>query len=60
MRNKLKRTLDKFFLDPKMTDLWFKTKNPLLGGVSPDKMIQIGRLKKLTKFVVLTLGENKP
>lgn len=60
MRSKLKRKLDRFFLDPKMTDLWFRTKNPLLGGITPNAMIRIGRGKKLTKFVVLTLGENRP
>ena len=31
--------------------LWFQTKNPLLGNVSPDEMILAGRLDRLKKFI---------
>jgi hypothetical protein len=33
------------------TILWFKTKNPLLGGIAPIEMIKNGRSKKLLSFV---------
>ena len=31
--------------------LWFGTKNPLLGNMTPDDMILTGRHKKLEKFI---------
>ena len=33
------------------TALWFRTKNPLLGEVSPREMIRLGRYEKLRRFV---------
>ena len=41
------------------TALWFTTPNPLLGNVAPRDMIRVGRFKKLFKFVVNALAENK-
>ena len=41
------------------TILWFTTQNPLLGNVSPRDMIRFGNYKKLFKFVVNALAENK-
>ncbi len=41
-------------------DLWFRTENPLLGGIAPDKMIEMGREDKLLRFVEGQLAENKP
>lgn len=32
-------------------DLWFSTKNPALGGMSPNEMIKRGYMNGLTKFV---------
>ncbi len=37
--------------DPRKTTLWFKTPNPLLGGISPRDMIRYGRYKRLIKFI---------
>lgn len=40
------------------TGLWFKTKNPLLGNISPRDMIRYGRYEKLRRFVMEALDEN--
>lgn len=37
--------------DTEKTALWFKIKNPALGGLAPRDMIRFGRFKKLEKFV---------
>ncbi len=41
------------------TTLWFTTLNPLLGNIAPRDMIRFGRYKKLFKFVVNALAENR-
>lgn len=41
------------------TQTWFKTENPLLGGMSPDEMIKKGRIEKLKQFIEVALDENK-
>jgi hypothetical protein len=41
------------------TALWFKTKNPLLGDISPRDMIRYGRYEKLRRFVMHALKENE-
>lgn len=38
---------------------WLGTPNPLLGNISPNEMINKGRIDKLIKFVETSLGENK-
>ena len=45
--------------DATKTTLWFTTINPLLGDLSPRDMIRFGRYKKLLKFIVSALAENK-
>ena len=45
--------------DAQKTALWFTTPNPLLGNVRPKDMIRFGRYKKLLKFVMNALAENK-
>lgn len=45
--------------DKKKTDLWFDTKNPLLGNVSPNEMIRAGRRDKLISFIENQLSENE-
>jgi hypothetical protein len=40
------------------TSLWFKTKNPLLGNLSPRDMIRYGRYEKLRRFVMDALEHN--
>lgn len=44
--------------DAMKTSLWFKTKNPLLGNISPRDMIRYGRYEKLRRFVMEALDEN--
>lgn len=53
--------LDVFFNGNfKKTDLWLRTKNPLLGNVRPWDMIEAGREKKLLKFINNQLSQNPP
>src|SRR5581483_874817 len=46
-----------FFGDEAKTALWFKTPNPMLGGVSPRDMIRFGRYNKLLRFVTTALEQ---
>lgn len=41
------------------TALWFKTPNPMLGGVTPRDMIRVGRYKKLLQFVSQAREDNE-
>lgn len=38
--------------DAAKTALWFRTRNPMLGDVSPRDMIRLGRYDRLRKFIV--------
>ena len=52
--------LDVFFNGNfKKTDAWIRTKNPLLGGLRPWDMLEMGRERKLYKFVMNAIEENK-
>jgi hypothetical protein len=42
---------DFFAGDVRKTALWFRTKNPLLGNLSPRDMIRYGRMEKLRQIV---------
>lgn len=44
--------------DATKTALWFQTKNPLLGNISPRDMIRYGRYEKLRRFVMSAMEEN--
>ena len=44
--------------DVQKTALWFKTTNPMLGGVPPRDMIRFGRYKKLLQFVTEARSED--
>lgn len=46
--------------DANKTALWFKIKNPALGGVSPRDMIRYGRYKKLELFIRNALSGINP
>ena len=48
-----------FHGDGKKTASWFITLNPILGNVTPRDMIRFGRYRKLFKFVVNAMAENK-
>jgi len=45
--------------DAEKTAAWLLTKNPLLGDISPDTMLHLGRGEKLLKFIHQQLLENK-
>lgn len=45
--------------DAQKTILWFTIPNPMLGNVPPRDMIRFGRYKRLFKFVVNALSENR-
>ena len=40
------------------TSLWFQTRNPLLGNLSPRNMIRYGRHDKLRRIVMEALADN--
>jgi hypothetical protein len=35
----------------KLAQLWFETKNPMLGELSPNDLIKLGKLNKVVEFV---------
>lgn len=43
--------------DVDKTVTWFKTRNPLLGDISPRDMIRSGRFERLRKFILASLQE---
>lgn len=45
--------------DAERTALWFTMPNPLLGNFSPRDMVRLGRYRKLFKFVITALAENR-
>jgi len=45
-----KMVFDFFEKDQTKIDLWFKSKNPLLGGVTPRQMIILGKVEKLLRI----------
>lgn len=55
----LEKVAEYFDGDLEKTALWFSLENPLLGNVSPRDMIRFGRFKKLFKFILNSLNENK-
>ena len=42
------------------TVAWMTTENPLLGNVTPYKMMEDGRSEKLLEWVEQQLSENRP
>ena len=44
--------------DAQKTQLWFQTRNPLLGNISPRDMVRYGRHEKLRRIVMDALTEN--
>lgn len=43
--------------DREKTALWFRTKNPMLGDVSPRDMIRLRRFDRLRRFVVGAIAD---
>jgi len=46
--------------DADKTALWFRTKNSMLGDISPKDMIRLGRFDRLRRFIVGALAERAP
>ena len=46
--------------DADKTALWFRTKNPMLGDVSPRDMVRLGRYDRLRKFIVSAIADGSP
>jgi hypothetical protein len=53
------RAVNKFFKDHNKSNQWYMADNPLLGGVSPFRMVMSGRGERLLKFIQTSLNENK-
>lgn len=49
-----------FFNSSEKANDWFDAKNPLLGNLTPNEMLLIGRHKKLRKFIENAIAENSP
>jgi len=61
MKNKLETikniVTQHFHGDIIRSNRWFETINPLLGDISPNEMIQLGRIDKLEKFINISIDE---
>jgi hypothetical protein len=50
-------SVEKFFDgDTVKTMLWFNTKNPMLGDMTPIELIQLGKYQKVKEFIVSSLS----
>jgi hypothetical protein len=52
--------MDHFSGDLDKTHLWFTTRNPLLGNLSPREMIRLGLYRKVLRFVQEARGQEPP
>jgi hypothetical protein len=48
-----------FFGSAKKAEIWMQSKNPLLGGITPEFMVECGRSERLLRFVRDRIEENK-
>lgn len=55
----LLKVVSEFFGSEKRARQWFKTPNPMLGDVTPNQMIRIGRKSKLEHFIKTQIAENR-
>lgn len=46
--------------DAVKTALWFRTKNPMLGDVSPRDMICLRRFDRLRRYIIGAMAERVP
>jgi hypothetical protein len=59
--NTINMVADFFNGNTEKTVLWFKTRNPLLGDISPRDMIRLGRFERLRKFIInAAIKKNRP
>lgn len=49
---------DFFKEEPYKAQLWWNTKNPMLGNIRPIDMIKCGREKKLYQFIKSRIEQN--
>ena len=55
------RLVSEFFKgDEGKIHLWWHLDNPLLGGIKPLHMIELGRAKKLLHFIKQQISDNEP
>lgn len=65
-RVEIRRLVESFFVsqgrpDPKfLMQRWMRSKNPLLGDISPKDMIALGKVGRLLNFVRQQISENEP
>jgi len=59
MSSLFQKVKDHMDWDDDKTNVWFATKNPLLGEVSPMDMMIMGRVGKLEKFIDNLVEEGK-
>lgn len=45
--------------DAHKTALWFRTKNPMLGDVSPRDMVRLGRYDRLRRFIISAMQDDQ-
>lgn len=45
--------------DAGKTAMWFKTKNPMLGDISPRDMIRLGRSERLRKYILGAMADSR-
>lgn len=50
--------VDFFVGDEEKANDWFDLPNPLLGGLTPNEMIETGQVEKLHKFILTQIEEN--
>jgi hypothetical protein len=46
--------------DADKTALWFRTKNPMLGDISPRDMIRLRRFDRLRRFITGAIADRDP
>ncbi len=52
------RHVEKFFDgDFAKTILWFNTKNPMLGDITPIELIQLGKYEKVKEFIASSMDQ---
>lgn len=43
--------------DAGKTAMWFRTKNPMIGDISPRDMIRLGRSERLRKYILSAMAD---
>lgn len=54
------RLVYEFFGNVEKAKLWMSAENPLLGGIAPMKMVQLGRGWRLVEWIKTAIAENGP